>query len=207
MPDMAALQTEAYHQAGYFTAQQARMHDVSPQLLDHHVRSGRFERIRRGLYRVSGFPSGEHDAIRERWLAVGPDKAVVAHESGLALHDLSDHIPSAVHVLVPRRHRGLRVPRGVVLHTRSDDECVPSVWRDGIRVTAPARTIVDVAEEIQPEQLAMAVRQALARGLLTRRELEDEISRRRRRAVERALAEAERWSTPSPPSTLPSTSA
>lgn len=192
MPDMAALQAEAYHQAGYFTAQQARMYDVSPQLLDHHVRSGRFERIRRGLYRVSGFPSGEHDEIRERWLAVGPDKGVVSHESGLALHDLSDHIPHAVHVLVPRRHRGLRVPRGVVLHTRSDDERVPTVSRDGMPVTAPARTIVDVAGQIQPEQLAMAVRQALARGMLTRRQLEDEVSRHRHRrpAVERALAEA-----------------
>jgi predicted transcriptional regulator of viral defense system len=193
MPDMAGLQTEAYHQAGYFTAQQARMHRVSSQLLDHHVRTGRFERVRRGLYRVSGFPSGEHDEIRERWLAVGPDKAVVSHESALALHDLSDHIPDAVHVLVPRRHRGVRVPPGVVVHTRTDDERVPTVWRDGIAVTAPPRTIVDAADEIQPEQLAVAVRQALARGLLTRGQLEEEARRRHRQPIiDRALAEVER---------------
>ena len=190
---MAGLQTEAYHQAGYFTAQQARIHRVSPQLLDHHVRAGRFERVRRGLYRVSGFPSGEHDEIRERWLAVGPDKAVVSHESALALHDLSDHIPDAVHVLVPRRHRGVRVPPGVVVHTRSDDERVPTVWRDGIAVTAPPRTIVDAADEIQPEQLAVAVRQALALGLLTRGQLEEEARRRHRQPIiDRALAEVER---------------
>ncbi len=189
---MNALQAEAYHQAGYFTAQQARAHGVSPQLLAHHLRAGRFERVRRGLYRISGFPSGEHDEIRERWLAVGPDKAVVSNESALALLDLSDHIPRAVHVLVPRRHRGLRKPPGVVLHTRYDDERIPTVWRDGIAVTAPARTIVATADELQPEQLVMAIRQGLARGMLTRRQLEEEATRRHRQPViARALAAAE----------------
>jgi predicted transcriptional regulator of viral defense system len=192
MADMAALQREAYHHAGYFTAEQARTHGVSAQLVDHHVRSGRFDRVRRGLYRISGFPSGEHDEIRERWLAVGPDKAVVANESALALLDLSDHVPSAVHVLVPRRHRGLRPPRGVVVHTSTDDEPTPTVWRDGIAVTAPARAIVDTAEKLQPEQLVMAIRQALARGLATRRQLEDEADRRHRRTlIDRALAEVQ----------------
>jgi predicted transcriptional regulator of viral defense system len=192
---MRALEAEAYHQAGYFSAQQARSHGISRQLLDHYVRSGRFERVRRGFYRVSGFPSGEHDEIRERWLAVGPDRAVVSHDSALALHELSDHIPATVHVLVPRRHRGLRAPSGVVIHTQSGDEKIPSVWRDGIAVTPPARTIVDAAELIQPEQLVMAIRQALTRGLLTRRQLEEEAARRgrgRRRIIDRALADAER---------------
>jgi len=193
MPDINALQSEAYHQAGYFTAGQARTHRVSPQLLDHYVRTGRFERRRRGLYRISGFPSGEHDEIREAWLAVGPGKAVVSHGSALALHALSDHIPDAVHLLVPRRHRGLREPPGVVVHTSTSEDPVRTVWRDGIAVTPPARTIVDVANDRQPDQLVMAVRQALARGLLTRRQLEREGDRHCRRSmIDRVLAEAER---------------
>jgi len=188
MPDINALQAEAFHQAGYFTAAQARTHRVSPQLLDHYVRAGRFERRRRGLYRVSGFPSGEHDDIRETWLALGPDKAVVSHDSALVLHELSDHIPDAVHVLVHRRHRGLRKPSGVVIHTTSSEHPVATVWRDGIAVTAPARTIVDVADQVQPDQLALAVRQALARGLLTRRQLEEEADRHGVRAtIDRAI--------------------
>jgi predicted transcriptional regulator of viral defense system len=178
MHDLLSLQAEAYQQGGYFTAEQARLHGVSRQLLDHHVRAGRFERIRRGLYRISGFPSGEHDDIRERWLAVGPDKAVVSNQSALVLHDLSDNIPNAVHVLVPRRHRGLRRPAGVVVHTTNEDGPIPAVWRDGIAVTTPARSIVDAANHLQPEQLEMAVRQALGRGLLTRRQLEEEAARR-----------------------------
>jgi predicted transcriptional regulator of viral defense system len=29
------------------------------------LRRGRFERVRRGLYRVQGFPTAEHDDMRE----------------------------------------------------------------------------------------------------------------------------------------------
>ena len=60
---MRGLEAEAYQQGGYFTAGQARAHRVSRQLLDHHVRRGRFARIRRGLYRIQGFPTAEHDAL------------------------------------------------------------------------------------------------------------------------------------------------
>lgn len=192
MPDITSLQSEAYHQGGYFTTAQARAHRVSPQLVDHYVRAGRFERRRRGLYRITGFPSDEHDAIREAWLAVGLDKAVVSHESALALHALSDHIPDAVHLLVARNHRGVRRPPGVVLHTTTSNDPIPTVWRGGIAATAPARSIVDAANELQPEQLVMAIRQALARGLLTRRQLDEEADRQHRRSiVGRALAEVE----------------
>jgi predicted transcriptional regulator of viral defense system len=180
-PDIRGLEAEAYHQGGYFTSAQAREHAVSSQLLNHHVRQGRFERLRRGLYRIPGFPSSQHDETREKWLAVGPEKALVSHESALALLELSDNIPDQVHLLVPRRHRGLRRPDGVVIHTRPDNETIESVWRDGIPVTTPARTLIDVASELQPEQAALAARQALSRGLLTRKQLEQEALRRGKR--------------------------
>lgn len=176
--DIRGLEAVAYQQSGYFTSEQARRHAVSRQLLNHHVKQGRFEQIRRGLYRVRGFPSSQNDDIREKWMAVGVEKAIVSHESALALLELSDNIPDDVHLLVPRRYRGLRRPPGVVIHTFADAEKIATVRRDGMTVTAPARTLVDVAGELQPEQAAMAARQALDRGLLTRRQLEHEASRR-----------------------------
>jgi predicted transcriptional regulator of viral defense system len=176
-PDIRGLEADAYEQSGYFTSEQARVHRVSRQLLSHHVKQGRFERVRRGLYRIRGFPRSQHDDIREKWMAVGAEKATVSHESALSLLELSDNIPDGIHLLVPRRHRGLRRPDGVVIHTRPDDEKVATVWRDGLPITTPARTLVDVADDLQPEQAAMAVRQALTRGLLTRRQLEQEAAR------------------------------
>jgi predicted transcriptional regulator of viral defense system len=178
--DTRGLEAVAYQQSGYFTSEQARAHRVSRQLLNHHVKQGRFEQIRRGLYRVRGFPSSQNDDIRQKWMAVGPEKAIVSHESALALLELSDNIPDKIHLLVPRRYRGLRPPAGVVLHTFPDAEKVATLRRDGMTVTAPARTLLDVAEQLQPEQAAMATRQALNRGLLTRRQLEHEASRRGR---------------------------
>jgi predicted transcriptional regulator of viral defense system len=182
-PNIRGLEAESYQQSGYFTADQARKHGVSRQLLNHHVQQGRFERVRRALYRVAGFPSSEYDDIRERWMAVGMDKAVVSHESALRLLELSDTIPDDVHLLVARKHRGLRRPPGVVLHTHPDDEKVATTWGDAMPVTAPARTLVDVAERLQPEQAAMAARQALTQGLLTRRQLEQEATRRGKTSV------------------------
>ncbi|HEX9350926.1 MAG TPA: type IV toxin-antitoxin system AbiEi family antitoxin domain-containing protein [Gaiellaceae bacterium] len=189
-PDIRGLEAEAYQQSGYFTVDQARKHGVSRQLLNHHLGMGRFDRVRRGLYRVRGFPSSQYDDIREKWMAVGMDKAVLSHESALSLLELSDNVPNKVHLLVPRRHRGLRRPPGVVIHTRPDDEKVSTVWRDAMPVTAPARTLVDVAEELQPEQVAMAAQQALRLGLLTRRQLEKEAARRgKTRVLETLLPE------------------
>jgi len=186
-PDIRALEAESYQQSGYFTVDQARKHGVSRQLLNHHLRHGRFERVRRGLYHVTGFPSSQYDDIREKWMAVGMDKAVLSHESALALLELSDNIPDKVHLLVSRRHRGLRRPSSVVLHTHPDDEKLSTVWRDAMPVTAPARTLVDIADKLQPEQAATAAREALRLGLLTRRQLEQEAMRRGKRRVLKTL--------------------
>jgi len=117
-------------------------------------------------------------------------EAVLSHQSALALLDLSDNIPNAVHLLLGRRYRGLRRPSGVVIQTRPDEEEVDTVWREGLLLTAPARTLIDVAGELQPEQLEMALWQALGGGLLTLRQLEEEARRRgRHNAVGRALTE------------------
>lgn len=192
-PDLRGLEADAYGQHGYFRVGQARQHGLSSQLLSHYVRQGRFTRVRRGLYRLHGFPSSEHDEMREKWMAVGMEKAVLSHQSALALLDLSDAIPSAVHLLVPRRHRGLRRPPGTVIHTRPDEEEIGTVWREGLPLTTPARTLVDVAEDLQPEQMEMAVRQALSRGLVTIGELKKAARRGRPRQARtiKALLSAE----------------
>ncbi|HEV3320245.1 MAG TPA: type IV toxin-antitoxin system AbiEi family antitoxin domain-containing protein [Solirubrobacteraceae bacterium] len=177
-PDVLGLEAEAYQQGGYFNAAQARAHAISRQLLEHHIHRGRFERVRRGLYRIQGYPTAEHDDMREAWMTVAATGALLSHESALALLDLSDTIPDAVHLLLARKHRGLRRPPGVVLHTHADSEAIPTVWRDGLPLTAPARTLLDVAPHLQPEQLSMAITQALLRGLLTTEQLQEEAARR-----------------------------
>jgi predicted transcriptional regulator of viral defense system len=179
-PDAIALNRVSYGQDGYFTSRQARESGFSPQLLAHHVRSGRYEHVRRGLYRLRGYPGSSHEEVRAKWLAVGAERAVVSHESALELHGLSDVLPNTVHLLVDRDDRGIRRLQGVTLHTTTKAlEPSEVVSREGIRVTDPVRSILDAAGAgTGPEQIEMAVRQALNEGLITRRSLFAQADRR-----------------------------
>src|SRR5947209_6792745 len=116
-PDVTCLFAIASSQHGLFTASQASDCGYPTNLLRHHVRSGRFRRVHRGVYRLRDYPSSAKEDVAAAWLAVGRDSAVVSHESALALYDLSDIIPDAIHLTVPRSRRYLPSLLGVQLHT------------------------------------------------------------------------------------------
>jgi predicted transcriptional regulator of viral defense system len=168
-PDFAALFGAASEQAGYFTSAQAHACGYSKQLLAYHAAAGRFVRIRRGLYRFRDYPSSQYEDVMAAWLATGKDSAVVSHESALDLLDLSDVVPRSIHMLIPRARRGLPAMPGVTLHTTTHAIQPNEITiREGMRVTAPARTIADVAElGTAPEQVIMAIEQAMDRGWIT----------------------------------------
>jgi predicted transcriptional regulator of viral defense system len=191
-PNRGCLEQLAYSQDGYFTARDAADCGFSSQLLHHHVRSGLLERERRGLYRLRRYPRSTHADVRAKWLACGPE-SVVSHESALELLELSDVIPDRVHITVPRRRRGVRAPQGVTLHTTTRPIDSDMVWRHGIGVTAPARSIVEsAAAGTAPEQIEMAVAQALSRGLTTARRLREAAGRSPAAfLIERAIARAQ----------------
>lgn len=193
-PDHERLFEMATEQGGHFTAPQARRCGFSKALLAHHAKTGKFVRVGRGLYRFRQYPSSPRDDVTAAWLGVGRDIAVVSHESALDLLGLSDVIPDAVHLTVPRSKRYLRSPPGAVIHTTSRDLGRGDVVvRDGIRVTSPTRTILDAAEAgTAPEQITTAVSQVLGRGLATRSGLLDAARGRGGRVkqlVEQALDE------------------
>jgi predicted transcriptional regulator of viral defense system len=197
MPDVDhdGLYRQAEAQTGYFTAQQAVNAGMDRSTLRHHARpGGRYERVHRGLYRLRHFPSSPYEHVVAAWLPLRDAGAVVSHESALELHDLSDVIPDAVHLSLPRAERGQRRRVGVRLHTLNQPPTKTEI-RDlaGLPVTSPERTIVDVLETgAQPEQIEMAIRQALERGLTTPRRLRAAASPRSarvRKFIERRLEE------------------
>jgi hypothetical protein len=103
-------------------------------------------------------------------------------------------IPDAIHLSLPRAERGQRRRAGVRLHTLNQPPTKAEI-RDlaGLPVTSAERTIVDVLETgAQPEQIEMAIRQALERGLTTPRRLRVAASPRSarvRKFIERRLEE------------------
>lgn len=181
----------ASEQGGYFTAAQARTVGYSWALLAHHAKGGRFTRVRRGLYRLREYPSSPREDVMAAWLAVGSDVAVVSHESALDILGLSDVVPEAVHLTVPRARRYQPASPGLVVHTTTRPIATKDVVvRDGVRVSAPARAIVDAAETgTAPEQIAAAVSQAIERGMATEFQLLD-AARERGGRVERLVTQA-----------------
>ena len=182
-PDFQCLFQTAAGQHGHFTRGQADECGYGTDLLTHLTQSGKFSRVHWGVYRLRDFPSYPREEVVAAWLAIGRDVAVVSHESALDLHELSDVIPDAVHLTVPRSNRYRTKLPGVKIHTTTR-EFGPGdvVTREGMRVMSVARTIADAAEAgTSPEQIEMAVRQALLQGLTSRKRLEQAISNRSRR--------------------------
>ena len=173
-PDWHKLAGVATAQEGSFTTKQAAAAGYSHQLLIKHIRAGRISRMRRGIYRLVHFPAGEHEDLIAAWL--WSDQAgVISHHTALALHDLSDALPSKVHLTLPQawRRRRLRVPPGVVIHHAN----VPPddlAWFGAAPTTNPRRTLNDCAREaLAPDLLRHAAQQAIRRGLVARAELCD----------------------------------
>ena len=161
-------------QAGYFSAGQAAAAGMDRSTLAHHARpGGRYERVRRGLYRLKHFPTSSYEHVAAAWLPLRGVDAVVSHESALELHGLSDVIPTSVHLSVPRVQRGQRARPGVRLHTLERPPGPSEVQMvHGLPTTSPARSIVDALQAgTQPEQIELAARQALERGVTTPRRL------------------------------------
>lgn len=194
--DHDGLYRLAEAQAGYFTAPQALAAGMDRSTLHHHARpGGRYERVRRGLYRLRHFPTSRHEHVVAAWLPLREAGAVVSHESALELHELSDVIPTAVHLSLPRAKRGQRPRPGVQLHTLERPPGTSEVRTvHGVPTTSPERSIVDALDAgTQPEQIELAVGQALERGLLTPRRLRSAAAERAdrvRRFIEQTLTGA-----------------
>lgn len=171
-----ALAALAATQGGYFTAQQALAVGYAYPEQHYHVTHGNWERVARGVFRLRGYPLPEREDLVVLSLLShdrsGQPQAVFSHETALALHDLSDANPARVHLTVPTRFRR-HLPSEIILHRAL---LRPADWeeREGCRVTTPLRTLVDIAESLTSwPYVDAAVRDALRRGLVRRRQLLD----------------------------------
>lgn len=178
-PDYERLYKIAEGQAGYFTTRQARAVGFAAERLSSNVKNGKFLRAARGVYRLRHFPASPHEQLFVAHLMTG-DRSVISHESALSLYDLSDVLPDAVHITIPRtasrRRKRLR------LHTNrlAPDEITHYM---GLPVTTVARTVADVANSGLDETLVrQAIGEALQRGLVTVEKLRRQAEKRGRRA-------------------------
>lgn len=154
-------------QQGYFSVTQAQDAGYSRQLLRYYNNTGKFERVRRGIYRLVEFPPGDREDLAVHWLW-SEQLGVFSHATALSLHELSDLLPERVHLTLPESERGRRraLPPGLVLHYAEVPE-QDRAWYGSVPVTAPRRTLLDcLADSLSPDLLTQALDQAVARGLL-----------------------------------------
>jgi predicted transcriptional regulator of viral defense system len=142
-------------------------------------------------------PADPNEDIVAAWLRFAPRRAVVSHDTALALYDLATSRSHEIHLTLPRDQRPRsKSASGVRLHTTTvllpRDEVAR---RFGVDITSPARTIADVAEiGTDPSVVLEATGRALAIGLASAGELRAAVrgrSARVRRVVERAIREAQ----------------
>ena len=176
----AGLFAVAEAQGGFFTATQAETAGFDRTNHTYHVRSGKWQREHRGIYRLKQYPlPPDSDLILWSLWSRGRDDApqgVYSHETAFRIFDLSDNMPAKLHMTVPAKfRRGAEIPAILVLHhadlARADVE-----QREGFRVTRPMRTILDLVATggLSSDLLKQAFDEARNRGLITEREAQSD---------------------------------
>jgi very-short-patch-repair endonuclease len=123
------------------TLGQALTCGVTKGAVDAKVRSGAWVRVAKGVYRLAGFEEGWAQALWIAHLSAGP-ASVVSHEAAAQLHDLRKVQRDLVTLTVPSGYHP-RVPGA--RFTSSSEPATHRVVVNGLPVTTPARTIVDLA--------------------------------------------------------------
>lgn len=165
------IQTLAARQHGVVARTQLLERGMTAEAVRWRVRSGRLIPMQRGVYRV-----GPLMAPRAREmaavLACGPG-AVVSHRSAALLWQIGpeDGAAGPVHLTMVGMDRGRRPD--MCAHRRRHLPPDQVALIEGIPVTTPARTLLDLAGEADIGELERMVAQASARGLVDMQDLRD----------------------------------
>jgi hypothetical protein len=152
------------------------------------ARAGRLHRVHRGVYAVGHTVLTVNGRRMAAVLAAGPG-AVLSHASAAALWDIRP--TSATRIDVSVRSAGGRAKRpGLRIHRTPTLQTDEITAHQGIRVTSPARTLLDLASSLPRRALERALDEAEIRDLYDRRALEAVALAHAGERGARALAEA-----------------
>lgn len=180
-----AVIAAASRQCGLVTWGQLRDAGFTSEAVRHRVRTKRFDRLHRGVYRVVPIPVAN---MREMAavLTCG-EGSTLSHQSSAAVLRLRGHPGDAAPVDVtviardPGRRPGIRVHR--VSRLEPEDRTIVG----GIPVTSAARTIFDLAAVLGQRELEQVLAQGERLGLIDRAVLVSLLDRREGRRGMRTL--------------------
>jgi Transcriptional regulator, AbiEi antitoxin len=163
-----AIAEVASRQRGVVTRRQLRAAGLTTNAIDYRLRSARLHVLYRGVYMLGHARPAEGAREFGAVLACGPG-AALSHRSAAGLWRLFPPSRGEIDVTVSGRRcdskRGIRVHRVDTLDRRDVRKL------GGIPVTAPARTILDLAGVVGARELEQAMAEAQARRLVRRSDL------------------------------------
>jgi very-short-patch-repair endonuclease len=154
-PDAAVFRT-ASRQHGLVTSAQLTVAGLSSSAISQRIAKGRLHRVHRGVYAVGHRSLSQHGRWMAAVLACGPG-AVLSHVPAALLWRIWRGRASEIDVSVPRQRRPRR---GIKLHQCRKFDPADAIVLDRIPVTTVARTLVDLADVLTPEQLANVIHEA-----------------------------------------------
>jgi len=162
--------TLAGRQGGVITYAQLRTLGVGRGAIEHRLLSGSLHRRHRGVYVVGHLAKAP---LVEEFAAVlaCPDGSLVSHHAAAALHGLRPPVVPPIDVTVrrgdPRRHPGIRIH---AVSTQLDP--ADTLVRAGLPITAPARTLLDLAAVLTARDLRWAMEEARVLRVVAERDLQ-----------------------------------
>jgi Transcriptional regulator, AbiEi antitoxin/AbiEi antitoxin C-terminal domain/Protein of unknown function (DUF559) len=155
-----ALAALAGRQHGVVARAQLLDLGLGRRAIAHRIELGRLHPIHRGVYAV-GHRVLSREAVYMAAVLVAPGAAVLSHRSAAALWGIRHTDRAAVEITVPR---ALRARPAIDAHraTLPPDEVTT---HNGIPVTTPPRTLLDLAAVLRPAQLERAINEAEVRRL------------------------------------------
>lgn len=197
------LADTASGQHGVFTRQDARRAGLADASLAEGLSLGRYTRVLPGVFAIAGSPA----SIQQRMVAIVrslSSLAAVSHRTAAQMWDLIRPSGGLIDVVTTRWDR---VPRPeVAMHESKDLLSDDIVLLDGIPVTNPVRTVVDLGA-VSPWAVEWALEAGIRKGHFTLVEVERMVARvgrkgRRGVGVIRPLIEVRRNWDAAPESAL-----
>ncbi len=169
-----ALARLALLQHGNVTRKQLRALGLGSEAIKYAVATGRLHRVHAGVYAVGRPARTDLERAAAAVLACG-DRAMLSHSSALALWELrAGGWPAGIEVTVAGRRR---YRPGIVIHSSTTLLRRDVRHRHGIRVTSPARTLLDCTPRLSDRALTRSINDALRAGILKRDQLTELLGR------------------------------
>jgi very-short-patch-repair endonuclease len=159
--DERSVAALASRQHGVFSRAQALELGFSSSRIHRRLESGRWDSPLRGVYRIAGGPVTELQRAIVAALWAGPG-ALVSHRAAAALWELGLSFPRQIDLWIPSARD--RRTTGVVVHRGGRLDRADRALLDGIPLTTPVRTIIDLAGRLEDERLEALVERAVHEG-------------------------------------------